>query len=125
MSSTYPETNRSLWTLAAAPAIWAAHFLLSYATAAIWCAKLGGPDASLQGVRVAIAGGSAAALAMVAVVGWRARRRWQTAAGSTLDRDLPVDREAFLARATLLLAALSAVAIAFATLAIVFVRTCR
>ena len=37
------------------PTIWAAHFLLCYVTAAIWCAKVAGPDGSLGGVRVAIA----------------------------------------------------------------------
>ena len=30
--------------LTIAPGIWSAHFLLSYATAAVWCAKMAGPD---------------------------------------------------------------------------------
>lgn len=38
--------------LVASPMIWAVHFLLSYVTAAIWCAKVGG---ALDGVRVSIA----------------------------------------------------------------------
>ena len=49
------EKHQSLWLLTASPTIWAAHFLLSYATAAIWCAKIAGPGGSLTTVRVAIA----------------------------------------------------------------------
>src|SRR5687767_11521418 len=45
------ETNQSLWLLTASPVIWAAHFMLSYITASIWCAKLAGPDKSLWEVR--------------------------------------------------------------------------
>ena len=44
-----PEQNESLWFLIAAPIMWAAHFLLCYLTAAIWCAKLAGPDGALGG----------------------------------------------------------------------------
>jgi putative membrane protein len=36
MTDDIVERNRNLWVLAASPAIWAAHFLVSYATAAIW-----------------------------------------------------------------------------------------
>ena len=35
-----PEEKESLWVLTAAPTIWAVHLLLSYITAAVWCAKL-------------------------------------------------------------------------------------
>ena len=37
------------------PTIWGVHFLLSYITAAIYCAKYAPPDGSLRGVRWAIA----------------------------------------------------------------------
>jgi putative membrane protein len=49
------ESNQSLWLLIASPTIWTGHFLASYLTAAIWCAKYAGPDQSLGNVRVAIA----------------------------------------------------------------------
>ena len=42
-----PEQDESYWRLASAPVIWALHFLLSYATAAVWCAKVAGPDGAL------------------------------------------------------------------------------
>ena len=55
--------------------IWAAHFLLSYITAAIWCAKVAGPDGSLGVVRVAIAMYTVLALSGIGVIGWSAFRR--------------------------------------------------
>ncbi|MGB7839915.1 MAG: hypothetical protein WBL40_17580 [Terrimicrobiaceae bacterium] len=36
------EKRQSLWLLMISPTIWAAHFLLCYLTAAIWCAKFAG-----------------------------------------------------------------------------------
>lgn len=48
------EKNESLWLLIASPAIWAAHFTLSYLTAAIWCAKLAETGGSLHPVRSAV-----------------------------------------------------------------------
>ena len=35
------ESNASLWILAASPGLWSAHFLASYAVAAVWCGRLG------------------------------------------------------------------------------------
>lgn len=68
------ERNRDLWVLAASPGIWAAHLLLAYALAAIWCAKRGfsqDPIAltqvSLYPVRITIA--ALTALGRVVIVG--------------------------------------------------------
>ena len=69
------EENQSLLRLAASPMIWAAHFLLSYITAAIWCAKVAGPDGPLGVVRVAIAMYTVLALSGIGVIGWSAFRR--------------------------------------------------
>jgi hypothetical protein len=49
------EREESLWALVLPPTLWALHFLLSYGTAAVWCAKLAGDGGSLFGARVAIA----------------------------------------------------------------------
>jgi hypothetical protein len=125
MSTTFAEVNRHLWAMVAGPAIWAGHFLLSYATAAIWCAKLAGPDGSLSGVRAAIGAYSVAALTGIALVSWWAWRRHHAGNETSRDRDTPADRHRFLAHATLLLGALSAVAVVYATFAIVFVEDCR
>ena len=57
-----PEKRDPLWLLAASPLLWAIHFLVSYITAAIWCAKVVGRDGSLFEVRVAVACYTVAAL---------------------------------------------------------------
>jgi hypothetical protein len=48
------EEKQSLWLLTASPVIWAAHLMLSYSAASIWCAKVAGPGGTLQPVRLAI-----------------------------------------------------------------------
>jgi hypothetical protein len=126
MSGQLPEQNESLWRLVAAPLVWAAHLLLSYCTAAIWCAKVAAPGESLGMARLAIGGYSAVALAAILAIGWRGYKR-HTFAGSTSphDFDSPEDRHRFLGFATLLLSAMSAVAVFYQALAAVFIGSCR
>jgi hypothetical protein len=71
------EQHQSLWLLAASPIVWAAHLLLCYSTAAVWCAKLAGPDQALWEVRVAIAAYTAIALVVIGIVGWGRCRNWR------------------------------------------------
>ena len=120
------EKNESLWTLTVSPGIWAAHFLLSYVTAAVWCAKLAGRDGSLAGARLAIAAYTVLALIGIGVTGWRGYGR-HGFGGSTTPHDLdtPEDRHGFLGFATLLLSCLSAVATVYVALAALFVETCH
>jgi hypothetical protein len=121
-----PEEHESLWLLILSPVLWAAHFLLCYSTAAIWCAKLAGPDGSLGGVRVAIAIYTVLALSGIVVIGWQAFHRHTF--GSTTaahDFDSPEGRHGFLGFATFLLSALSAVATLYAALTAVFIRSCQ
>ena len=120
------EKNQSLWLLAAAPAIWTAHFLLSYITASIWCAKFVGPEGSLWHARVAIAVYTAVALAGIGLTGWSGyRRHGHRSEAVPHDFDTPEARHRFLGFATLLLAALSAVATVYVALAAVFIRSCH
>lgn len=120
------EKNQSLWLLTASPVIWAAHFLLSYIAASIWCAKLAGADKSLWEVRVVIAICTLLALAGIGFIGWIGYRRHSYGAASLPhDDDTPEDRHRFLGFATLLLSGLSAVAVIYAALVVVFVRTCH
>jgi hypothetical protein len=119
------EQNQSLWLLVWSPAIWAAHFLLSYLTAAIWCAKFAGPDGGLWKVRVAISAYTIAALIGIGIIGWIGHRRHGYGEASTRDFDTPADRHRFLGFATLLLSGLSAVAVLFAGMVIVFFHTCH
>jgi hypothetical protein len=120
-----PDSD-SLWLLTIAPAIWAAHLLLCYLTAAIWCAKFVSPGGPLNGVRTAIGWYTAAALVgimIVAVQGLRRHRHGTEA--TTHDLDSPGDRRRFLGFATLLLSGLSATAVLYAVLAATFFQTCR
>ena len=120
------EKNESLWILTVSPTIWAAHFLLSYLTAAVWCAKVAGRDGSLGTVRVAIAVYTVLALLGIGITGWIGYRRHSFGEGETPhDYDTPEDRHRFLGFATLLLSALSAVATLYVALAAVFLGTCR
>lgn len=121
-----PEKDESLWLLTISPTVWAAHFLLCYVTAAIWCAKAVGRDGSLGAVRWAIAVFTVLALAGIAATGWRGylRHRHGTAAAPH-DFDTPADRHRFLGFATLLLSGLSAVAVVYVALAAVFIGSCR
>ena len=129
-----PLDKGSLWLLTIAPSMWAAHLLLSYLTAAIWCARFAGPAGSLGHVRTAVPWYTGVALIEIAVVGWEGFRRHSypsTALGAggteatTHDLDSPEDRHRFLGFATLLLAGLSAVAVLYAALASTFFSTCR
>jgi hypothetical protein len=121
-----PEREESLWLLTVAPAIWLLHFLLCYLTAAIWCAKVAGAGGPLDGVRLAIAGFTAIAVGGILVVGWIGYTR-HTYGGSLAphDDDTPEDRHRFLGLATVLLAALSAVAVAFTATVGLFFESCR
>jgi hypothetical protein len=119
------ESNQSLLLLAASPAIWTVHFLLSYFTAAIWCAKFAGPDGSLRIVQVAIAVYTLFALVGIGIIGWSGYRRHSYGNEAVPhDFDSPEDRHRFLGFATLLLSGLSAVATIYVALVVVFVRSC-
>jgi hypothetical protein len=122
-----PEHKETLWLLVASPAIWALHFLLSYITAAIWCAKFANsPESSLAPVRWAITGYTLVALAAIAVNARSGLRRHRFQSESLPhDFDTPGDRHRFLGFATVLLAGLSAVATVFAAIVVIFFEDCR
>jgi threonine/homoserine/homoserine lactone efflux protein len=126
MNTRLAERHESIWMLAAAPGVWAAHFMLCYVTAAIWCAKVSSVLAPLGGVRTAIGVFTALALAGILVIGWigyRAHRHGS--APPPHDEDTPEDRHRFMGFATLLLSGLSALAVLYAGLVPLFIRTCQ
>jgi hypothetical protein len=121
-----PEDHGYLWLLAAPPAIWAAHFLASYVTAAVWCARFAGRDGVVGGVSTAILWFTAVALGAIGFVGWGAYQRHTHEGKETPHHeDTPEDRHRFLGYATLLLSGLSAVATIFSALAASFFETCQ
>jgi hypothetical protein len=120
-----PEEHESLWRLTVSPILWAAHFLLCYLTATLWCAKLVSPNGALGGARVAIAIYTGLALIGIGITGWHAFRR-HSFGGTTVphDFDSRQDRHRFLGFATLLLSGLSAVATLYVALAAIFIESC-
>lgn len=118
----------SLWMLTMAPAIWAAHLMLSYITAAVWCAKFAGPDGTLGNVRTAIGWYTTVALTGIAFIGWEGFRRHRHSRSgteaTTHDLDTAEDRHRFLGFATLLLAGISFVATIYVASATLVFENC-
>jgi hypothetical protein len=112
--------------LVASPLAWAAHFLASYITVAIWCEKAASatqPD--LGGARIAVGVYTAIALAVIGAVGTIALKRYRTDGPPfSRDDDTPADRHRFLGYATLLLSALSFVATVYVSLAALLIDDC-
>ena len=122
-----PESRESIWLLTISPTIWSGHFMATYLTAAIWCAKLDDSGASFVNVRIAIGIYTLLALigiAFVAGLGYRRHAARPVPLDIPHDADTEHDRHGFLGFATLLLSALSAVATIFVALAAVFVGSC-
>ncbi len=120
------EKRENLWLLIVSPTIWAVHFLFSYITAAVWCAKVGSPGGSLQPVRWAIAIYTVIALIGITFNGLSGLRRHNFGTESLPhDFDTPGDRHRFLGFATVLLAGLSAVATLFAAAVVFYFFDCR
>ncbi len=120
-----PAQHQYLWMIAAAPIVWAAHFAVSYITAAVWCAKFAGRGGALAPVQWAIGWYTVVALAgivLVAVSGYRRHGRgFETDEHHT---DTSTDRHRFLGFSALLLAGLSAVATVYVAMSVMFVERC-
>jgi len=126
METRVAERHESIWTLTVSPTIWALHFGLCYITAAIWCAKASSALAPLGGIRTTIAVYTVVALGGILLNGWSGyRAHSHGGASAPHDDDTPEDRHRFMGFATLLLAGLSAVAVIYAALVVVFVETCQ
>lgn len=120
------QTRDTLWTLIATPTIWALHFLFCYVVAASQCAPNNQVFETIGESRLAIAVVTLVSLGIIAVIGVRAYHEWRHNAGSfPHSEDTAEDRERFLEFSSLLLAALSFIAVIFVALpALVFVD-CR
>lgn len=125
-SSETRESNQTLWLLAGSPLVWAAHFLASYLTAAIWCEKVVGRGGSLFGARIAIVVYTVVAIVTIAAIGWNGFRRHAYGTATVPhDYDSPEDRHRFLGFATVLLSGVSIVATLFVALAAYYMETCN
>lgn len=106
----------SIWILVAAPTIWAAHFLVSYWVAAVYCAKstsgwLGGIT-DPRWIIVGLGGLSIAAIVWLGVIAVR-RYGGVFVVLEEITDSSEQGRERFIGHVALLLCALSAVAIVF------------
>lgn len=97
------------------PIIWAAHFLLVYASESLVCTRGGGADSHFLFVAAATAGAVAALLAII-VGGLRASRAARTAQGR--------DGGAFMDAAAVTLGLLSLIAVLWAALPATLVSAC-
>lgn len=117
------ENRQSLWLLVWPPAIWAVHFLGSYALAAVWCR---GNGAGGEWLGILIAAPAAVALGLVGFTGWIGWKKHNLAGGELPhDGDSAEDRTRFLGYATVLLATLSAIAIVYVGVAAWMFGACR
>lgn len=120
------ERHERFWTMLASPVVWSLHFLACYITAAIWCGRVASVVEPVPALRVVIGVYTVIALAVIGAIGWwglRAHR--QTGSSLPNDDDTPEGRHGFVGFATLLLSALSAVAVIYAALVAVVFETCQ
>jgi uncharacterized iron-regulated membrane protein len=105
--------------------VWAAHFLATYATAAVWCGRWADQSRTLGPAGLIIAVYTVVALATIGGLGWygfRAHRHLRSLPPH--DADSPEDRHRFIGLATMLLAGLSALAVSYSALAVWLSGTC-
>lgn len=116
-----------LWRVIAAPIIWALHFLFCYVYAAVYCEKAG-RAASLAHPTMVVIGATAVALAGI---GFFTLRIWRVRARSLTDNDFefehntPEERHRFLSHVALMLCVLSAIAVLYVTIPMLYLSTCR
>jgi hypothetical protein len=124
-ASAVQERRQSLWLLTFSPAIWAIHFLLSYAAAALWCGPLQAQAGGTGPLQAGVAGTALLALLGIGVtgrIGWRKHKYGNESPPH--DRDTPEDRHRFLGFATVLLSGLSAIATIYVALSVLLVGSC-
>ncbi|AZO67028.1 MAG: hypothetical protein E5Y88_09995 [Mesorhizobium sp.] len=120
-----PKQIETLWTLFTAPVVWAAHFLVCYLGAAIYCAKPELVGLSFSAVRAGIAAATVIALSLIALSAWLAWRQWGFGTDDP-PHDDPTrrDRTLFQGFATLLLSGLSFIAVIFTAMPALFLTEC-
>jgi hypothetical protein len=120
-------TGTDLLHLIAAPAVWALHFLFCYVFAAIYCEKAGRQAPLDQPTLVVIV----ASIVALALIGWSTLSLWRVRGRSLTDNDFefehntPEERHRFLSHVALMLCVLSAVAVLYVTIPVLYLSTCR
>ena len=116
-----------LWRVIAAPIVWALHFLFCYIYGAINSEKLG-RDAPLDDARIAIIIATVFALALIGLSTvhlWRVRGRSLTDNDFEFEHNTPEERHRFLSHVALMLCVLSAVAVIYVAIPMLYLVNCR
>lgn len=120
-------SGTDLWSVIIAPTIWALHFLACYVVAAIYCEKIG-REAPLGDIRALVLIVTIIALGAIA---WLGVKLWKVHARSLTDNDFeyehntPEERHRFLSHVALMLCVLSAVAVIYVTIPMLYLESCR
>jgi hypothetical protein len=120
-------SGTDLWRVIIAPILWALHFVFCYAYVAIYCEKTG-RDADLGEARIAVI---AATLVALAGIGLSTHHLWGVRGRSLTDNDFefehntPEERHRFLSHVALMLCVLSAVAVLYVAIPMLYLSTCR
>jgi len=116
------ERHEKLWIPIIAPVVWALHFQVCYALAALSCGRFTGLGHGAH-FEIAVATGVATVLILLCFArGWQ-RHGYELATGAN-DDDSAVDRQRFVAVTTMLLAALSLIGTLFVGVAALMVEPC-
>lgn len=121
------QRRESLWMLTFGPLIWSVHFLLSYLTAAIYCAKFWRPGQDPRtAIQLSVGTYTVVGLAGIVLILVRGYRQHRFGGPSSIPHQDPTaaDRHRFLGFATMLLGGLSFVATVYTALAAAFVAEC-
>lgn len=121
----FGRTQDTLWTLVAAPAVWAVHFLLSYILTAYVCAPNDDVFKTVGHLRLFIAILTVTALILITLAFLRAWSDWRREGEIEHEEPTPEDRERFLEFSTMLLAALSFVGVVLDAAPVLFIADCR
>jgi hypothetical protein len=120
-------TGTDLWSVIISPSIWALHFLACYIAAAIYCEKLG-RDAPLDSVRMLVIVVTVLALGGIFWSGirlWRVHDRSLTNNDFEYEHNTPEERHRFLSHVALMLSVLSAIAVIYVAIPMLYLETCR
>lgn len=120
-------SGTDLWRVIISPSIWALHFLACYVSAAIFCEKLG-RDTPLVDIRLLVIVVTVLALGGIfwSTLGlWRVHERSLTDNDFEYEHNTPEERHRFLSHVALMLSVLSAVAVVYVTIPMLYLETCR
>lgn len=124
--SEFAESRQRLWMVPGPLVVWAAHFTVSYITAALWCGRMVARTGSLSSARAAIGVYTLVSLAVIVWIGWLGyRAHGHGGEPPPHDADSPQDRHRFIGLAALLVAGLAAVAVLYSAVAVSLVETCE